>query len=225
MKTADIMTRHVITLSPGHSVAHAASIMRERGVSGLPVVDDEGHLVGMLTEGDLMARVEPDSIEQASARWLHLAAAEGLAREFVVSHSWRVSDVMSTPVVTVNEDTPLRDVAELIVTRGIRRLPVMQGDRMVGIVSRADLLDAILLAREPAERPVSGDGAIRTSVEARLREAQRIITGSPTVTVSSGVVHLWGALGSKSERDALRVIVENVPGIAGFEDHTTLSAN
>jgi CBS-domain-containing membrane protein len=196
--------------------------MRERGISGLPVVDDEGRLVGMLTEGDLMARIEPDSVEEASKRWLHLAAPDGLAREFVLSHSWRVSDIMSAPVVTVNEDTPLREVAELIATRNIRRLPVMRGNQMVGIVSRADLLDAIVLAQDPANRPVKGDDAIRTSVEARLRDAKRIITGAPAVTVNSGIVHLWGVLGSKSERDALRVIVEGVPGIAGFEDHTTL---
>jgi CBS domain-containing protein len=218
MKTADLMSRHVITLSPGSSVWHATRIMRDHAVSGLPVVDDLGNLVGMLTEGDLLRRVEPDSLEEASARWKHLAAPEGLARDFVMSHSWRVADLMTSPVVTVAENTSLHDVAELLLTRGIKRMPVMRNGRMVGIISRADLL--VCIANEPQHPIPNGDDAIRLSVQTRLRDVERVLSVQPKVTVEAGVVHLWGELGSQAERDTARVVVEGVPGIAGFEDHT-----
>jgi CBS domain-containing protein len=220
MKTADLMSRYVVTLSPGNSVAHAARLMLERGISGLPVVDDSGAIVGILTEGDLLRRVEPDSIGAGNAQWLHQVTAKGIARDFVATHSWRVADAMVSPVVTVSEDTPLGKVAELLLSRNIRRLPVVRDGQLVGIISRTDLLASIVAA--PAERIAQGDHALRISIEARLREARHMFVNKPTVAVQSGVVHLWGPLASKVERDAARVIVEGVPGIAGFEDHTTL---
>jgi CBS domain-containing protein len=224
MKTSEIMTRKVISLSPGHSISHAARIMLEHGISGLPVVGDDGSLVGILTEGDLMARIEPDDAEDFRLRWLRLTFPEMLAREFVIRHSWRVSDVMTAPVITVEEGTPLGDVAELLRSHRIRRVPVVRDGRAVGIVSRADLLRAVFLRETEVENVPKGDDAIRICLEARIEEADRVLTGRPTVTVDSGVVHLWGSVGSKAERDALRVIVEGVPNIAGYEDHTTLAA-
>lgn len=222
MKTADLMTRKVVTLSPDNSVRHAARLMIDLAVSGLPVVDDAGKLVGMVTEGDLLRRVEPDSIEQASARWHHWATPEGIARDYVKSHSWRVADVMTSPVVSVSEGVPLHEVAALLEARGIKRVPVVRDGHIVGIISRADLLRSV--ADEPRGAIPQSDDAIRTCAEARLRDAGRVLSALPSVTVSDKVVHLWGALQSQSERDTARVVVENIPGIAGFEDHTTLAA-
>ncbi len=220
MQTADVMTREVVTLSPDHSIRHAAQLMYEKGVSGLPVVDGNDVVVGMITEGDLMRRVEPAIADAAASGWFRQSSPQGLAREFVKGHSWRVGDVMSSPVVCVLETTPLGRVAELLQTRAIRRLPVLRGGKLVGIVSRRDLLRCI--TEELPEHPLHGDDAIRVSVEARLRDARTALRTPPRVTVEDGVIHLWGEVGTAAERDAARVVAESVAGIAGVEDHTTI---
>jgi CBS domain-containing protein len=219
MNVSDVMTRNVITLMPGHSVRHAAQIMLDHHVSGVPVVE-AGTLVGILTEGDLLRRTEfglPGARQQAweTANW-----AAGNARDFVRSHSWRVGDVMSKPVVTVGEDTPLGDVAVLLGTRGIKRLPVLRNGELVGVVSRSDLL-RIIAATKP-EGIAGGDEALRISAEARLREAGSVFDPTPTVTVEHGVVHLWGRVRSEAERDAARVSIESIQGLGGIEDHLTI---
>lgn len=219
MNVADIMTRTVVTLMPGHSVRHAAQIMLDHHVSGVPVLD-AGELVGILTEGDLLRRTEfglPPSRQDA---WDRANWAEGSARDFVKSHSWRVGDVMSKPVVTVTEDTPLGDVAVLLGTRGIKRLPVLRDGQLVGVVSRSDLLK--IVASTSDEPFAGGDEALRIGAEARLREAATVFASTPTVTVEHGIVHLWGNIRSEAERDAARVAVESIHGIAGIEDHLTI---
>lgn len=219
MNVADIMTRTVVTLMPGHSVRHAAQIMLDHQVSGVPVVD-AGELVGILTEGDLLRRTEfglPPSRQDA---WDRANWAEGSARDFVKSHSWRVGDVMSKPVVTVSEDTPLGDVAVLLGTRGIKRLPVLRDGQLVGVVSRSDLLK--IVASTADEPFAGGDEALRIGAEARLREAATVFAATPTVTVEHGIVHLWGSIRSEAERDAARVAVESIRGIGGIEDHLTV---
>ncbi len=219
MNVSDVMTRSLVTLMPGHSIRHAAQIMIDHHVSGIPVVD-AGDLVGILTESDLLRRTEfglPRSQQQA---WDRANWAEGSARDFVKSHSWRVSDVMSKPVVTVSEDTSLGDVAILLGTRGIKRLPVLRNGELVGVVSRSDLLK--IIATSSPEEIAGGDDALRIGAEARLREASVLFASIPTVTVERGVVHLWGHIRSEAERDAARVAIESIHGNGGVEDHLTL---
>lgn len=220
MNIADVMSRDLVTLMPGHSIRHAAQIMLEHHVSGLPVVDGDGKLVGILTEGDLLRRSE-FGLTGSNTHWTEANSPEGNARDFVKSHSWRVGDVMSTPVVTVTEDTSLADVAVLFGTRGIKRVPVLRGGQLVGVVSRSDLLK--LIATSQPEAGASGDEAMRVSAEAYLRDAGDIFAMCPDVTVSNGIVHLWGRVRSEAERDAARVAVESVHGINGVEDHLTVA--
>jgi CBS domain-containing protein len=186
MKTADLMTSTVITITPGHSVRHAARLMLEHGISGLPVVDDMGTVVGMLTEGDLLRRVEPAEADKVDAMWYRLATPEGVARDFVKRHSWRVGDVMTSPVVFVTGQTPLRHVAELLETHGIRRLPVVERGQLIGIIGRSDLLRC--LVGQLPEQPIQGDEALRICVAARLGDERHAFTRKPEVTVESGVV-------------------------------------
>lgn len=209
MNAAEIMTRQVITLSPGNSVAHAARIMLDHRISGAPVLNGEGRVVGILTEGDLVRRSELGCNPQPD-----ISTPEG-AYAFIRSHSWRVEDVMTAPVVTINETATVNEIANLFDKRKIKRVPIMRGEWLVGIVSRADLLACIADARP---QPVAkGDRALKTSIEARLRDVRG--DAGPVVSVFDGTVHLWGKVSTRVEREAIRVVVEGVPGIKGIDDH------
>jgi len=221
MNVADLMTRNVITAGLGTSVRHAADLMLAHRVSGLPVVDDDGQLVGLVTEGDLLRRAELGFADIVHP-WQSAVSQAGLARDFVKRHSWRVADVMASPVTTIAETASISEAAQVMDTRGIKRLPVVRERMLVGIISRADLLHCI--ADERPDPIARGDEAIRISVAARLTEAAATLGGVlPKVTVRDGIVHLWGALASLACRDVARVIVETVPGTRGFEDHTRIS--
>ncbi|WP_159587486.1 CBS domain-containing protein [Chelativorans xinjiangense] len=221
MKAKDIMTTRVVTVTPHHSVRHAAQIMLDHGISGLPVTDDEGRLVGIVTEGDLLRRVElgsaglvgairsPDRVRQQ-------------ARDYIRSHSWKVGDLMTEHVITVEEETPVGRIAALMEERRVKRLPVMRNGRLAGIVSRANLLRAIAVAK--LEAPVRGDDAIRRSVLARLGEVNELSDVSLGVIVSGGIAHLWGDVDSESTRQAANVVAEGVRGVTGVVDHLGLIA-
>ncbi len=212
MRIGDIMSKKVVSLMPGHSVRHAAQIMLDCRVSGVPVVDAD-KVVGMLTEGDLLRRVEVGS----EGRPYHFSLSPaGAARDYVRTHSWRVADVMSSPVVTVTEDMPLTDAALLLSTRGIKRVPVVRDGTLVGILSRADFLK--IIAQSRSERIADGEEALRRAAQARIDELGLFATPL-LVTIEDKVAHLWGVVRSQAERDAARVAIEHLPGLAATEDH------
>lgn len=215
MRVKDIMTTKVATASWGNSVRRAVQIMLEHGVSGLPVIDDDARLVGIISEGDLLRRSELGSGEYAAA--IRAASAEKQDRDFVKAYSGNVADVMTTNVVTVGEDAPLGRVAALMEEHGIKRVPVMHNGKLVGIVSRADLLRAIATAK--VDDAAVGDTAIRQDILARLCESTGVEGAALGVTVSDGIVHLWGIVSSESERYAARVAAESVSGTKGVYDH------
>lgn len=218
MQTSEVMTRAVVTVAPNATIQDAIRLMLGQRISGLPVLDNAGTLVGILTEGDLLHRVE------TGTAWKHpgwLAFLRGPARaadEFVRSHGRYVEEVMTRDVVTVDEDTPLDQVVELMDKRHVKRLPVMKDGRMVGVVSRADLLRA--LAAKLADAPLAspGDAALKAAVEEALRQ-HTWSGGQVTVVVSDAVVFLEGVLYSEEERTALRVAAETVPGVKEVRDN------
>jgi CBS domain-containing protein len=220
MIVAEVMTHQIVTVMPGHSVRHAAQIMLDHHVSGLPVVEGDGRLVGILTEGDLLRRTEFGSDAADASGWARANWTDGNARDFVRSHSWRVEDVMSRPVLTATEDMPLSQAAILMGTRGIKRLPVVRDGQVVGVVSRADLLQ--IIANASPEPIAVGDDAMEVSCRARLREVAPMFAACPEVSVADGVVHLWGRVRSEAERDVARVAVEGVPRVRGIEDHLVI---
>lgn len=222
MNVADVMTKSVVAVMPGHSIKHAAQIMLDHHVSGLPVVDDDRRLVGILTEGDLLRRVEFGAAGSNSP-WIAANSVEGAARDFVKSYSWQVGDVMSKPVTTVTEDTSIAEVAQLFATRGIKRLPVVRDGELIGVISRADLLQIVASSR--SERVTGGDDAIKISAQAYLRDVGTVFSVQPKVTVEGGVIHLWGQVGSEAERAAARVAVERVHGAEGVQDHLSIRAS
>lgn len=212
MRVADIMSKQLVTLMPGHSVGHAARIMLDHGVSGVPVVDAD-RVVGILTEGDLLRRVELGT-DISHSRFA--PSSDGVARDFVRTHSRRVADVMSAPVVSIDQNMPLSDAAVLLSTRGIKRVPVLDEGTLVGILSRADLLK--IIAQSRPEQIAAGDEALRLAAQTRLSDLA-MLDPPPAVTVEDHVVHLWGVVGSAAERDAARVAVESIAGLAGLESH------
>ncbi|MBZ9656434.1 CBS domain-containing protein [Phyllobacterium lublinensis] len=216
MRAKDVMTTRIITISPDNSVRHAAEVMIDNSVSGIPVVDDEGHLVGIISEGDLIRRTELGSRGVASLAEMDMPA-EKRADSYVKRSSWRVGDVMTQDPVTIDEDTSLKRVAQLMQEHSIKRIPVTRTGELVGIVSRADLLQAVLSAKPDAT--ATGDEAIQRSVTIRLGENTGLEGLDIKVTVADGIVHLWGNVGTAECRRAARVVAESVRGIKGVIEH------
>src|SRR4051794_15895335 len=146
MIASDVMTRNVISVAPDATVAQAVELMLDKGISGLFVVDAAGTLAGVVTEGDLLRRDELDT-ERRRSWWLRLIASPGRqAADFTRTHGRKVADVMTRDVIAVNADAPLGDIVALMEQHRIKRVPVLEGDRVVGVVSRADLLRALSVA-------------------------------------------------------------------------------
>ncbi|THF55474.1 CBS domain-containing protein [Ollibium composti] len=220
MRVKDLMKSNVVTVKPDNSVKHAAQIMLTRGIGGLPVVDDHDVLVGIITEGDLLGRSEIGAASHQSGK----GSVEEWAAAFVKNHSWKVADVMTRGVIAVEEGASIGRVAALMNDYHVKRLPVTHDGRLVGIVSRVDLLHLIATAEPDDCAP--GDTAIRRSILSRLGEMALDDFVKLSVIVSDGVVHLWGDLDSISEREAARVVsegVHGVAGVAGVVDHTRVS--
>jgi CBS domain-containing protein len=220
MKAKDVMTTRVVTVGPGTTVREVAELLLRHRISAVPVVDGDGRLAGIVSEGDLIHRVETGTAERSRSWWLRLFEdRETLAAEYVKSHATKVSDVMTKPVITVDEEADLAEIATVLERNRIKRVPVMRGDRLVGIVSRANLLQGIATAR-PALAPATADDSnIRARVLAAIESEPWFGQGAMNVTVTDGVVELWGVYDSAAERDAGRIAAENVAGARRIEDH------
>jgi CBS domain-containing protein len=221
MKAQDVMSRPVFSIMPTDSVTSAIRIMLQNQISGLPVIDANGQLQGMVTEGDFVRRSETGTQRQRP-RWLAFLLGPGrLADEYTRTHGRKVSDVMSPAPVTVTEDTPLEEVVAVMEERRIKRVPVMKGDKVVGIISRANLLYALAsLARESKPTGID-DRAIRERLYAELQGQNWAPTGSLDVIVRGGMVELWGVISDERKRQAMIVAAENIPGVKRVEDHLT----
>ena len=224
MKALDVMTSKVVTVLPETSISETAKLFLRHRISAVPVVDGEKHILGMVSEGDLLHRAETKT-EPRRPWWLSMIAGiEEQARDYVKSHGLRAADVMSTEVVTVAEDTPLAEIAQLLEERRIKRVPVTRNDKLVGLVSRADLVRA--LASRPKTAPAlsssPSDVVMRRNLLRTLEEKGWIRPNEINVIVTDGIVHIWGAVESDEIRQAVRVAAENMPGVRGVESHIGL---
>lgn len=215
MRARDVMTADVTTVGPDTSVAEAAKLMLDRRISGVPVVDDSHRLVGILTEGDLVRRAE--LITEQRPWWLSLASAPERAEGYVKAHGLKVRDVMTKQVVTLNEHEPLDGIAATFEERGIKRAPVVRDEKLVGIVSRANLLQGLASSYIPKIGP--SDGQIRSAVLQTARKDAGARLALVDVTVADGVVHLWGNCASDAEREAVRVAAETSEGVREVRNH------
>lgn len=223
MHAADVMISKVITVGPDASVATIAEILLENRISAVPVVDAKsGALLGIVSEGDLIHRVETDT-ERHRAWWLEIfAGKEALAREFVKSHARKAADVMTCPVVTVRPDTPLGELASLLEKHRIKRVPVVEDGRIVGIVSRANLVQALVTLGagiKPSTSP--DDSVLRANLLSQL-QSKPWWTNNINVIVKDGIVELWGFVESPAERDAIRVAAEVTPGVRQVSNNLTI---
>jgi len=219
MRAMDVMTSEVITVGQNTSVQTVAKLLAERGISAVPVVDRENRVIGMVSEGDLLHRAETGT-ERRRSWWLDMMASTNkLAGDYVKSHSGKVRDVVTRDVISVTETTPVADIAILLETNRIKRVPVVRDGKLVGIVSRANLVRALGMTINEPSSTEADDRTIRDKLLAELK-AQRWAEVSPAnVTVKDGIVHLWSSYLSEQEKRALVVAAENTPGVRRVEDH------
>ena len=219
MKVRDVMTRKVLSIEPNADVLQAVRSMLENKISGLPVVDADGNLVGIVTEGDFLRRSETTT-ERRRPRWLEILVGPGrLADEYVHTHARKVGDVMTTEPHTVTEDTPLEGVVQLMEKHRIKRLPVVRGKLLIGIISRANLLRALASLAPTVPEMSETDETIRATLLAELERQKWAPVAFLNVIVRGGVVELWGTITDERERQALIVAAQNVQGVKDVRDH------
>lgn len=222
MKARDVMVSPVITVEPSASVKEVAQILLQHHISALPVVDGAGQLIGIVSESDLMRRADLGT-ERHRSRWLSalFVDEERLAAEYVKAHGHKVADVMTKRVITAAPDTPLNDIASLLEKHGIKRVPILENGTLVGIVSRANLIQALAADRKGLKVPVP-DSQLRDRIMSHLNAQPWAHTSLINVTVNDGIVDLWGLTLSKEEKQALRVAAESIPGVRGVNDNVIM---
>lgn len=219
MKAVDVMTRNVVSVKPDATVLQAARQMLQQHISGLPVIDDDGRLVGVLSEGDFLRRRETET-ERRRSRWLEFLMGPGkIASEYTHSHGNKVSEVMTQDVVTVTEDTPLEAIVELMERHRIKRVPVVRGNAVVGIITRSNLMHAMVSLARATPKPEQADVAIREHLMAEMKKEKWAPIATTNVVVHDGIVELWGIIVDERQRDALKVCAENTPGVKSVKDH------
>ncbi|SPB15568.1 HPP family protein [Caballeronia novacaledonica] len=221
MQARDVMTSPVVSVSPDTKVHELARLLVQHRISAAPVVDEEGQVVGMISEGDLLHREEIGT-EKRSRRswWLDMLGSDGAA-DYIKSHASTVGEIMSREPICVNEETSLADIAAVLESRHIKRVPVLRDGRLVGIVSRSNLVQALAsaLAVEPSPNALASDADIRAMLMGDLTGRGWAFPGR-NIVVRDGVVHLWGTVWSRDQLDAMRIASESIPGVKRVEDHT-----
>jgi CBS domain-containing protein len=219
MKAKDIMTSPVLSVEPDAAILQAVRIMLQRRISGLPVMDSEGRLLGIVTEGDLLRRAETGT-QRKRGGWLEFLVGPGkLAEEYAHAHGRKVQDVMTPDPLTITEDTPLDEIVRLMEKRQIKRLPVIREQKVVGIVSRANLVHALAGIAREARPGKQSDEAIREQLLAELARQSWAPVALINPIVRNGVIELWGTITDERQRQALVVAAENVPGVKDVRDH------
>lgn len=219
MKARDTMVSPVITVRDDATVQDVAKTMIARRISAVPVIDKTGKLVGLVTEADLMHRIEAGT-ERPYSWWLHMLSGDrAMAADYVKSHARKIADVMTREVKTAGPETPLVDIAELFERHHIKRVPIVNeaGD-LVGIVSRANIIQAVASARPKFEITLS-DAMIRQKLMEELKKQPWAHTHKLNVTVTRGIVDLWGTVESEQARKAINAAAINVPGVDAVNDH------
>jgi CBS domain-containing protein len=223
MNASDVMVRDVVTIGPEDEISTAVRLLVDHDISALPVVDADRHVLGILSEGDLLHREEDGTLKQR--RWWVEAVtpASTLALDYAKSHGRKVAEVMSDRVISASEDTPLSELANILEKNRIKRVPILKDGKLVGIVSRANLIQALASTPPAAAKDPVTDRSIRAVIITRLAAQSWTGFGERNIVVSDGVVHLWGLIGSPEERKALLALAEDVPGVRQISDEMIAS--
>ncbi|SAK93766.1 CBS domain-containing protein [Caballeronia ptereochthonis] len=223
MQARDVMTSTVVSVTPETTVHELALLLTQHRISAAPVVDESEHVIGMISEGDLLRRDEIDTERKHTRRswWLELLGTDRGAGDYIRSHARTVGEIMSREPVCVKEDTSLADIASILESHHIKRVPVLRDGRLVGVVSRSNLVQALASASvpEPVPGASASDAEIRAMLMGELTGRGWAFPGRDIV-VRDGVVHLWGTVWSSDQLDAMRIASWNIPGVKGVEDHT-----
>jgi CBS domain-containing protein len=213
MKAADVMVSNVITVGVNASIGEVAAILLNNHISAAPVVDEKGELIGIVSEGDLIRRPEIGTAKRHSW-WLELISNKwASATEYIKSHSRKVADVMTRDVITAKPDTPLGDIASMLERNRIKRVPIVEGGKLVGLVSRANILQALASAtKKLSSLTTATDSELRKKVQSRLA-AEPWRPTMLTITVQDGTVDLWGLVQSVEEKKAAQLATETTPGV------------
>jgi CBS domain-containing protein len=224
MKAADVMVSPVITVGPDATVQDVADILNRNRISAVPVLSQQGKILGIVSEGDLLRRVESGT-ERHRSWWLALLTSKfKLGDEYVKAHSHKVTDVMTSSVLTVSPDTPLGDIASVLEKNGIKRVPVVTDGKLVGIVSRANLVQAIAtIGKTIKTQDAVSDAALREKVIRQLDSLPLAWPALINVIVNDGNIELWGIVESESEKQVARVAAETAPGVGAVIDHLMIS--
>jgi CBS domain-containing protein len=220
MNASDVMVSRVITVKPDDTVQDVAALLLVNQISAAPVLDGSGDLVGIISEGDLLRRCEGDS-DHGRPWWLKLLVGRmSLAAEFVKQHGTKVADIMTREVVCAEPDTPVVDIANMLESHRIKRVPIVRDGKIVGIVSRANLIQALAVCRNRSlESHPTSDAELRTTLISRLKAEPWVRPSLINVTVTDGTVDLWGIVDSPVEKQALRIAIEDTPRVKGVNDH------
>jgi CBS domain-containing protein len=223
MKAHDIMTREVATVNADTSVRDIAALMMEKHISGVPVVSDDGAIIGIVSEGDLLHRAEVGT-ERRHKWWFRLFGdSDAAAREYAKVHGLAARDVMSRYVIWVRDDAELRDVADILDSHRIKRVPVVHEGRLVGIISRGDLVRALSQA-QISKAPETVDNAVlHKSLRDRIKSQPWLNDAYINVAVNDGIVELWGLVVSDDQHRALRALVTETAGVRRVEDKLTVA--
>ena len=219
MNAKDVMTTDVLTVNQDASVLEAVRLMLQRRISGLPVVDASGALIGMVSEGDFLRRSELGT-QPRHPRWIEFLMGAGrLADEYIHTSGRKVREVMTNTVYSVTEEVPLEEIVELMEHRRIKRVPVLSGNKITGIVTRSNLLRAFAGFMHEAPHASADDGAIRSKLINEMKKQPWAPLAVTDIDVSNGIVKLSGVVLDDRQRVALRVAAENIPGVKKVEDH------
>ena len=219
MRAKDIMTESIVCVNVKETVFDAAELLLGAGVSAAPVVNDQGNVLGIVSEADLIHRAELETAPRKSWLLRLLDSEATVARDYVTSHARNVADVMTREVVTASDEASLGELVELIEKHHVKRIPIVRDNKLVGIVSRANILGA-LLSREPdSVAGLPDDKKLRQAVAEAFDKQAWKSRWPVNVVVSDGVVHLWGFVGSEDVRKAYRVAAENIPGVKKVKSH------
>jgi CBS domain-containing protein len=218
MNVGDIMVEDVVAVGPETPVREVAALMLERRISGVPVVDAERRVLGIVSEGDLIRRPEIET-DHARTGWLGIfVSAEDRARDFVKSHGRKAGEIMTRPAICVSPGTPLTEVVRLMERSRVKRLVVVEDGKLAGLVTRADLVRA-LVAHHDVALGASSDKAVCERIEQMLRDEDWADGAYVHVQVENAVAHLWGTVESAAQRAALIVAVRGVPGVKDVAPH------
>jgi len=219
MKVSDVMTRRVISVSPEADIRDAVELMLKNRISGLPAIDDKGNLVGIVSEADFLRRAETGTEHRQSPWYVAFFGPGESASEFVGAHGLKVHDVMTREPITVTEGAPLHKAVDLMERHRVKRLPVVRGGKVIGIITRANLLRALAGIHRAAAHPPRSDADIRKRIVSAISKQTWSAGALVEVIVHNGAVDLWGTVSDIAQRNALKVLVLATPGVKRVEDH------